>query len=120
MQWRGSDFSFPSGDGIGRGYLALPDPAGPDGPGPYPGVVVIHEAYGLDDATHRAAERLADAGYAALAVDLFGSGNRAVCMTRLLAGLQLRPLDNPGIRDLRAALTALAARPEVDPERLGA
>src|SRR5256885_1398042 len=50
----------------GGGYLALPE-----GPGPHPGVIVIHEATGLDDHIRRITDRFAGAGYAALAVDLF-------------------------------------------------
>jgi len=61
----------------GGGYLATPD-----GEGPHPGVVVIHEAYGLNDNIKGITRRLANAGYVALAVDLFSDRNRAVCMAR--------------------------------------
>ena len=54
--------------------------AEPDGDGPFPGVVVLHEAYGLDDDIRAKADRLASRGYLALAVDLFDSGPRAVCV----------------------------------------
>ncbi len=99
----------------GGGYLAMPD-----GRGPHPGVVVIHEAYGLNDHIKDVARRLAGAGYAALAVDLFEGRNRAVCMARYMAGMLLGSVNRYGIDDLKATLTFLAKRDDVDPQRLGA
>src|ERR1700694_2412245 len=99
----------------GGGHLALPD-----APGPHPGVVVIHEAYGLNENIREITGRFADLGYAALAVDLFSGRNRAVCMARYMAGMLAGSVDRFGIADLKAALTHLAGLPEVDPERMGA
>jgi carboxymethylenebutenolidase len=99
----------------GGAYLALPD-----APGPHPGVVVIHEAYGLNENIKDITGRFADEGYAALAVDLFTGRNRTICMTRYMAGMLRGSVDRYGISDLKAALTHLAALPEVDPERIGA
>ena len=99
----------------GGGYLALPD-----GAGPHPGVVVIHEAYGLNENIKDIARRFADEGYAALAVDLFGGRNRAICMARFMTGMLAGSVNRFGISDLKAALTHLAALPEVDPDRVGA
>ncbi|HEU0025562.1 MAG TPA: dienelactone hydrolase family protein [Ktedonobacterales bacterium] len=96
-------------------YLALPE-----GVGPFPGVVVIHEYYGLNDNIRDVARRLARAGYAALAVDLFAGRNRAVCMVRFMSHILTRPLDNASLDELKAALTWLGERPEVDATRLGA
>jgi carboxymethylenebutenolidase len=39
---------------------------------PLPGVIVIHERWGLDDRTRALADRIAGQGYVVLAVDLFG------------------------------------------------
>ena len=82
-------------------------------------VVVIHEVFGLNDHIRRVASRFADEGYAALAVDLFSGGNRSLCLLRVMGGLMLRPLDNSGLRDLRASIDWLGQRPEVDPSRIG-
>lgn len=54
--------------GGARAYLSLPKGA----TGPVPAVLVIHEWWGLNDNIRHWADRLADAGYAALAVDLYG------------------------------------------------
>jgi carboxymethylenebutenolidase len=50
-----------------KAYLSLPA-----GKGPFPGIVVIHEWWGLNANIEHWADRLASAGYAALAVDLYG------------------------------------------------
>jgi carboxymethylenebutenolidase len=99
----------------GGGYLAVPDRDGP-----LPAVVVIHEAYGLNDDMRDIARRFADAGYAALAADLFASRNRALCMARYMAGMLMGSVSRYGIDDLKAALTLLAKLPQVDARRLGA
>jgi carboxymethylenebutenolidase len=104
-----------SSDLKGGGFAALPD-----GDGPHPGVVVIHEAYGLNENIKDITRRFAESGYAALAVDLFTGRNRALCMARYMAGMLRGSLERAGIGDLEAALGHLAAMPEVDPERIGA
>ncbi|AWN22289.1 carboxymethylenebutenolidase [Deinococcus irradiatisoli] len=85
-----------------------------------PGMLVIHEIFGLNDDIKAIAERMARAGYVALAVDLFSNQNRAVCMARMLGGVFLNSLEHQGVRDTRAALGTLAALPGVDASRLGA
>ncbi|MBX3161636.1 MAG: dienelactone hydrolase family protein [Deltaproteobacteria bacterium] len=50
-----------------RAYLALPK-----GPGPHPAILVIHEWWGLNANIEHWADRFARAGWAALAVDLYG------------------------------------------------
>lgn len=57
------------------GYLALPG-----GSGPWPGVVVIHEAFGLNDDIRAITDRFAAEGYLAFAPDLLAGGNRIACL----------------------------------------
>ncbi len=85
--------------------------------GPHPGVVVLHESFGLNDDMRRIARRFADAGYAALAPDLYSHGSRIVCLSRVMVDM-LRGGVAREIADIRAARDALAARPEVDSERI--
>ena len=99
----------------GGPFLALPE-----GAGPFPGVVVIHEAYGLNDHIREVTRRLADAGYAALAADLFTDRPRAICMARYMAGMLMGSVNRYGVDDLKAALTYLAKLEQVDAHRMGA
>jgi carboxymethylenebutenolidase len=115
MTQTAQEVSFQSGNRQLEGYLARPERDGP-----FPGIVVIHEAYGLNENMKDIARRFADQGYVALAVDLFAGRNRAICMFQLIGGLLLRSLNNRGVHDLKAALTFLSAQPEVDDARLGA
>ena len=58
--------TFPSGSGEAHGYLAVP------ATGSGPGVIVIQEWWGLTDHIAEVADRLAAAGFVALAPDLYG------------------------------------------------
>lgn len=55
--------------------------------GPWPGVVMLHEIFSIDDVLRRNADRLASAGYLVYAPDLFGDGFRLVCMVRAVRAL---------------------------------
>jgi carboxymethylenebutenolidase len=53
------------------GYLAMPQ----DAAEPLPGIIVIHEWWGLNDNIRATTRRLAGEGYVALAVDLYGGAS---------------------------------------------
>jgi carboxymethylenebutenolidase len=106
--------AFPTPAATLRGYLALPD-----GEGPHPGVVVIHEAFGLTDNIRDITGRFAKEGYVALAVDLFTDRSRVVCMARLF-GAMVAGRKPAAVSELSAALDFLLAQPEVDAARTGA
>jgi carboxymethylenebutenolidase len=68
----------------------------PAAPGPWPGVVMVHELFGLDDVLRRQADRLAAAGFVVLAPDLLGDGPRLRCLRatfRALAAREGAPFD---------------------------
>ena len=65
-----------------HGYLARPD-----GDGPWPGVVLIHEAWGLDVEMRKHADRLARSGYLTLAPDLYSQGGARRCMVSTLLAM---------------------------------
>lgn len=60
-------------DGLGSGVLYLSDKAMAKGPA----VVVVHEWWGLNDYARQRAKMLAEAGYSAFAVDMYGTGKVA-------------------------------------------
>ncbi|MBO6936095.1 MAG: dienelactone hydrolase family protein [Deltaproteobacteria bacterium] len=68
--------------GDGEAYLSLPE-----GEGPHPAILVIHEWWGLNDHIRHWADRLAEAGYVALAVDLYG-GETATTPDEAMALMQ--------------------------------
>jgi carboxymethylenebutenolidase len=107
--------SFPGEGRTLKAYFA-----NPDGGGPFPGVLVIHEAWGLNENIRDITRRFAGQGYAALAVDLFSERNMALCMFRLFAAMRKNSLDHEGIHDLKAGLSHLASLPGVDAGKLGA
>jgi len=100
-----------------RGFLAYDDAF----TGKRPGVLVVHEWWGLNDFARERAVKLAGLGYVALAADMYGGG--ATTRNReeagKLAGALLSNSDLLRAR-ARAALQVLAADPRVDPKRLAA
>ncbi len=59
----------------------------PAGDGAWPGVVMIHEIFGIDDVLRRQADRLAASGYVVYAPDLIGAGLKIACMRTLFKAL---------------------------------
>ena len=94
--------------GVMESFLARPQ-----GAGPFPGLIVIHEIYGLNDNIREIAGRFAGEGYAALAVDLFANRSRAYCMMQAFHGMLFRPLNNPLLADLQSAVGYLRSLPAV-------
>jgi carboxymethylenebutenolidase len=98
--------SYQVADRSTRGYLAIP-PAG-SAPGPWHGVVVIHEAFGLNDDVRQKADQFAARGYLALAPDLYDGKSWVRCV--LGAVRQVRAGSGPAFDALEAARRYLAAR----------
>ena len=85
----------------------------PNGPGPFAAIVVIHHAGGVDEFTRTMADRLAEAGCAAAAPDLYHRLPKNVePKTRQLKDLEV-------ISDVNAAVDFLRRHQDVDGEHLG-
>lgn len=100
-----------------RGYLAYDDAL----PGPRPGVLVVHEWWGLNDFAKEKTRALAELGYVALAVDMYGQGQVVTTAEEAgkLAG-QFRGDATLWRERAKAGLDALAANPRVDPRKIAA
>jgi dienelactone hydrolase len=92
-----------------------------DSPDPRPGVLVLPEWWGLNDYIRQRTEQVAQLGYTALGVDIYGSGATAnnadeagTLMNTVLGDMET------GTQRLRAAIAALVDQPSVDPSRLAA
>jgi len=99
-----------------KGYLAY------DGSisGRRPGVLVIHEWWGLNDYARMRADMLARMGFVALAADMYGGGMVAENRDHA-ATLSGQFMGQPLIRTrARAGLDVLAGHELVDPKRLAA
>jgi carboxymethylenebutenolidase len=82
-------------------------------------VILLHEAFGLNDDMRRIAARFADHGYVALAPDFVGRGApKPVCIARFFRGVGQVATGQP-YRDLAVARAWLANRPGVDDQRIG-
>ena len=104
--------TFPSGEGVASGLLYLPQ-----GAGPHPGLVVIHEWWGLNDWIKENAKRLAAKGYVALAPDLYRG--KVTDNPKVAAQLAKGLPPNRALGDLKAAVAYLGHMKNVRKDRIG-
>jgi carboxymethylenebutenolidase len=95
------------------GYLARPDDDQK-----HPGIILIHEWWGLNDNIRDNAKRFAKLGYVALAVDLYdGKSSTTPGEARKLA-TAVRQNVEEAFKNLKSALDYLKTQPSVDSNRL--
>jgi carboxymethylenebutenolidase len=82
----------------------------PEGEGPWPGVVVIHDAFGYGPDNESISGRIAAAGYLALTPNLYSRGGRARCITRVFR--ELLSKRGRALDDIVAAGDHLRAMPQ--------
>jgi carboxymethylenebutenolidase len=105
----GEAVAFPGG---GSGWLQLPATAGK-----HPAVLVIQEFWGMNDWIKEDVVRFASQGYVALAVDLYRGRSTSDPgeAHELMRGLP----EDRAMSDMKAGFDWLAARTDVDPQRIG-
>lgn len=100
-----------------QGYIAY------DGAqtGKRPGIIVVHEWWGHNAYTRERADMLAELGYVALAVDMYGDGKQAAHPEDAgkFSGMVMSNMDEAKAR-FDAALETLKANPMVDQEQIAA
>ena len=107
---------YKDGEAVLEGYLAYDDAIDSKSPG----VLVVHEWWGLNNYVKKRAEQLAGLGYVAFALDMYGKGvsTRDRKEAARLAG-QFR--GKPLMRHrAKAGLNVLAKNKRVDPKRVAA
>src|SRR5258708_16243267 len=107
------EVNYKSGDETVKALLYMPE-----GKGPFPGIIVIHEWWGLDHWVKEQASKLADQGYTALAVDLY-RGKVHTNPDEAHAMMRGVP-DDRAKRDLHAGFVYLQSLPAVKKDRIGA
>jgi len=110
------EVSYPAGGVTAKGFFAAPE-----GGGKHPGVLVVHEWWGLNDYSRQRAKMLAELGYAALAVDMYGEGRVATHPNdaKGFAGAVMGNMPEAKKR-FEAALKFLQQQPEVDASKIAA
>lgn len=108
----GTMIQFTANGGDAPGYLVRPE-----GDGPFPGVVVIQEWWGLDNHIKDVAERFAAEGYVALAPDLYRGEVAAEPDDARRMAMELE-LDQALI-DIQGAVNYLISQQDVEPKQVG-
>lgn len=89
--------------------------------GARPGVLVVHEWWGLNNYAHKRAEMLAELGYTALAIDMYGDGKQAE-HPEDASKFAMEVMQNmPAARArFNAALNFLKVQPQTDAQNIAA
>src|SRR5947208_11088842 len=106
------DVQFPSNGHTGMGYVARPE-----GAGPFPGVIVIQEWWGLEEHIKDVARRLAAEGFVALAPDLYHGtvATEPDEARKLVMSMQM----DVAMGDIQGGIDYLKSLPDVAPKKVG-
>jgi dienelactone hydrolase len=111
------DIDYKAGDTALHGMLAWDDAA----KGKRPGVLVVHEWWGHNEHARNAAKKLAEAGYVAFALDMYGKGKVATHPKDAEAFMTEASKDSAVVKArFDAAKVLLTKDPHVDASRIGA
>ena len=111
------EVEYRQGGTVLKGFIAWDDAVA----GKRPGVLVVHEWWGLNDHARNQARRLAEAGYVGFALDMYGAG-KVTTHPQDAQAFATEATKDPAIVAARfnAALDLLKRDPHVDPARIAA
>lgn len=114
---KGEEVSYTAADTQMKGYLAYDENA----EGDRPGILVVHEWWGHTDYVRERADMLAELGYVALAVDMYGDGQTAEHPddAKKFSGMVMKNMDESQAK-FQAAYDMLQNHPEVADEKISA
>jgi len=105
---QGQAVAYLAGDTATRGYVAVPE-----GAGPFPALILVHEWNGLNDRVRQVADAFAAHGYVAMAVDLYRGRTGSSRDENVALMNDARAHPERIIANLDAAQRFLRARPDV-------
>ena len=110
----GKDVTYNDGDTVLQGYVASPDTAKTT-----PLVLIVHQWKGLGEYERHRADMLAEAGYTAFAIDMYGQGNRPADTEQAAAESAIYKNDPQKARKrLKAALNYGQSLPKVNANKV--
>src|SRR5689334_10730136 len=111
------EVEYRQGSTVLKGFIAWDDAVS----GKRPGVLVVHEWWGLNDHARNQARRLAEAGYVGFALDMYGAG-KVTTHPQDAQAFATEATKDPAVVAARfnAALELLKLDPHVDPARIAA
>jgi len=111
------EVEYRQGGTVLKGFIAWDDAVS----GKRPGVLVVHEWWGLNDHARNQARRLAEAGYVGFALDMYGAG-KVTTHPQDAQAFATEATKDPAVVAARfnAALELLKQDPRVDPARIAA
>ncbi len=104
----GSDLKYVPGDDASTGYLAVPE-----GAGPFPALVIVHEWNGLVDRVRQVADNFAAEGYVTLAVDLYDARTGSNAEENMALVREVQGNSSKMIANMNAAVAYLKGRGDV-------
>lgn len=110
------EIPYKSADGTELlGYYAWDDSL----KGKRPGIIVVHEWWGLNDYARRRARELAQLGYAALAIDMYGGGKHTEHAAEAMEMMHGATVDSAtSYNRALAGIELLKTQAEVDPKKI--